>query len=58
MNKFIYVFSKADRDKMLLHGFLLLKSDEQNKMYVFLSEGHTVPVELDISYILSDKLTF
>lgn len=58
MNKFIYVFSKADRDKMLLNGFLLLKSDEQNKMYVFLNEGHSFPEGLDTSYILSDKLTF
>ena len=58
MNKLIYVFSKADRDKMLLNGFLLLKSDEQNKMYVFLNEEHSSPEGLDISYILSDKLTF
>lgn len=58
MNKFIYVFSQSDRDKMLLNGFLLLKSDEQNKMYVFLNEGHSSPEGLDISYILSEKLTF
>lgn len=58
MNKFIYVFSQSDRDKMLFKGFLLLKSDQHNNMYVFLNEGNLTLDDLDISYILSDKLTF
>lgn len=58
MNKFIYVFSQSDMDKMLFKGFLLLKSDQHNNMYVFLNEGNLTLDDLDISYILSDKLTF
>lgn len=58
MNKFIYVFSQSDMDKMLFKGFLLLKSDQHNNMYVFLNDGNLTLDDLDISYILSDKLTF
>ena len=58
MNKFIYVFSQSDRYKMLFKGFLLLKSDPNNNMYVFLNGGDLALDDLDISYILSDKLTF
>ena len=58
MNKFIYVFSQSDRDKMLFKGFLLLKSDPNNNMYVFLNGGDLALDDLDISYILSDRLTF
>ena len=58
MNKFIYVFSQSDRDEMLFKGFLLLKSDQHNNMYVFLNEGDLALDDLGISYILSDKLTF
>ena len=34
-NEFIYLFSEADRDAFLAKGFVLLKSDDVNKMYVF-----------------------
>jgi len=60
MEKFIYVFDTASRDELVGAGFLLLKSDERNSIYVFgaddrmsfaLADGH-------IPYVGSDVLTF
>jgi len=35
MDKFICVFSEHDRDMLIATGFMLLKSDEANHIFVF-----------------------
>ncbi len=60
MNKFIYVFDSAARDALVKAGFLLLKTDEENSMYVF-SLGDALnfdAMQCEFSYITSDTLTF
>ena len=60
MGKFIYVFDAAARDMLAQAGFLLLKSDERNHMWVF-AEDESVRFDLeraDFSMIRSDRLTF
>lgn len=58
MKKFIYVYSADARDKLLAANYILMKSDERNKIYVFLNEDKLSFSELDVSYILSDTMTF
>ena len=58
MKKFIYVYSAAARDKLLAANYILMKSDERNNIYIFLNEGKLSFAELDVSYILSDTMTF
>ncbi len=58
MKKFIYVYSADARDKLLAANYILMKSDERNKIYVFLNEDKLSFAELDVSYILSDTMTF
>ena len=58
MNKFIYVFSTESRDKLLSAGYKLLKSNNEQDMYVFENkEVHTFSLH-NISFALSDTLTF
>ena len=60
MGKFIYVFEPAARDELLQAGFLMLKEDEQNEMWVFARED-SLRFDLeraDFSYTTSDTLTF
>ncbi len=60
MKKFIYVYHTAARDKLAKAGFLMVKADERNGIWVFAEDS--VPgydlAGADISYILSDTLTF
>lgn len=58
MKKFIYVCSAAARDKLLAANYILMKSDERNNIYIFLNEDKLSFAELDVSYILSDTMTF
>lgn len=62
MKKFIYVFNSEAKDKLILLGYNLLKEDSFGSTYIFSSESHDKRFsenELnDISYILSDSLTF
>ena len=56
--KFIYVFSKKDKETLQKAGFILLKEDERNDMYVF-NRNDTLTFALaDMSYLTSDTLTF
>lgn len=56
--KFVYVFSKDARDKLLAAGFLLLKSDDRNETYIFENNvGLSFALE-KISTIKSNTLTF
>ncbi len=62
MKKFIYVFNKEDKDKMLKRGFTLLKNDERNSMYVFaltVSDGFSFELLDGVEkYTFSNTLTF
>jgi hypothetical protein len=59
--KFIYVFDTEARDKLLANGFVLLKEDDGNQIYVFNAgdAGSTALFEIDnISFATSNTLTF
>jgi hypothetical protein len=60
MGNFIYVYHSAARDKLAQAGFLMVKSDERNGIWVFVKDSQPDYDlgQADISYILSDTLTF
>lgn len=58
MEKFLYVFNKGARDKLLSASYTLLKSDEVNEVYVFANQVDMKFDLADISFIRSDTLTF
>ena len=59
MKLFIYVFSEADRDKLLSNGFQLLCEDKQTGRYVFENDGHMdFSADPSLRFALSDTLTF
>ena len=58
MEKFIYVFSKSARDSLLAANYTLLKSDEQNEVYVFANQMDMTFALADTSFIRSNTLTF
>lgn len=57
MSKFIYVFCKDAADKLTANGYRLLKTDERNSLFVF-ENKQDLTFSLDVSYILSDTITF
>lgn len=58
MKQFVYVYSADARDKLLAANYTLMKSDERNNIYIFLNEDKLSFSSLDVSYILSDTITF
>lgn len=58
MEKFLYVFNKQARDSLLAANYTLLKSDEQNEIYVFANQVDMTFALADISFIRSNTLTF
>lgn len=58
MEKFLYVFSKEARDRLLSANYTLLKSDEKNEVYVFANQMDMTFDLADISFIRSNTLTF
>ena len=58
MEKFLYVFSKEVRDRLLAANYTLLKSDEKNEVYVFANQMDMAFALADISFIRSNTLTF
>lgn len=58
MEKFLYVFNKQARDSLLAANYTLLKSDEENEIYVFANQVDMTFALADISFIRSDTLTF
>lgn len=54
MEKFIYISGEVNRDLMLSKGFELIKSDDVNKMYVFINSGD---IKIDFA-IDSNQLAF
>ncbi len=56
----IYVFDTASRDELLRAGFLMLKEDERNGIWVFAADD-TLQFNLDSAtfrYVDSNTLTF
>lgn len=58
MEKFLYVFSKDDRDSLIVAGYSLLKSDDKNDLYVFVNQPTMNFDLLDMTFVRSDVLTF
>lgn len=58
MEKFIYVFSKADRDRLSSRGLTLVQSDEARGVFVFLNTERMDFTEDGIRLVRSDTLTF
>ena len=57
--KFVYVMDKASKEELLNKGFLLLKEDERNSIWVFENkEPYAFTLDVAASYVLSDVLTF
>lgn len=59
---FLYVFTKADRDRLLKEGFKLLKSDKKSDVYIFENidegKGNSKHVFDTMEHVLSDTLSF
>lgn len=55
--RFIYVFDPETRDKLAALGYICIKSDERNKLYVFLNDERLSFAKID-GCVTSDKLTF
>lgn len=58
MPKFIYVYNTEARDKLKSLGYQLMTGDDRNGIYVFVYDGRLDFENADLSYILSDTLTF
>ena len=56
--KFLYVFDKETRDKLLASGFALIASYEKKDTYVFANQAATKFDFSTITYLPSNKLTF
>lgn len=57
-NKFIYVFTEKERDTLLNAGFVMLKDDPANSMFVFVYDNRLCFALDDVSYIETGTLTF
>lgn len=56
---FIYVFCKDAKDELIARGLKILKSDDRNEQYVFVSNsGSLFFADFKHNYALSDVLTF
>lgn len=58
MGNFIYVFSVESRDKLTAMQYELLKSDEAKHVFVFLNKERQNFSCDDVTYAMSDTLTF
>lgn len=58
MEKFLYVFSKDNRDLLIAAGYTLLKSDDKNDLYVFVNQANLIFDLADIYFVRSNVLTF
>lgn len=58
MEKFLYVFSKEVRDRLLAANYTLLKSDEKNETYVFANQVDMTFDLANTSFVRSNTLTF
>ena len=62
MQKFIYVFNEKDKEKLMNSGFVLLKNDTRNSLFVLavrMDDNFSFELLDGISeYSISDTLTF
>lgn len=59
MYKLLYVFKKDLKEKLLDSGFILLKSDEKNSVYIFQAKDNLDYATFSAEdYMFSDSLTF
>lgn len=58
MSQFICVFCEEAKQKLLDMQYTLLKQDDYNSVYVFVYDGRMNFEQANISYILTDTLTF
>lgn len=58
MYKFIYVFTKEISDALAAQGFNLVKSDEENKIYVFENDPTAKLQFSKGDFVFSNILTF
>lgn len=56
--KFVYVFSKEAKQKMIAAGYNLIKSDDDNGRYIFENNPKLAFSKVDVSMIKSNTLTF
>ena len=59
--KFVNVFTKEDRDKLILAGYKLMKSDDEKSIYVFINDSSlscNFSDDDEISMVLTNTLTF
>ena len=58
MEKFICVFSRKDRDKLLDRGYTLIHENDAGGVYVFLNTEHIDFSENEVRFIRTNTLTF
>lgn len=58
MMRFIYVFSRQDRDALISKDYVMLKSDETNDIYIFENNEMLDILPESIVHVLSNTLTF
>lgn len=58
MYKFIYVFDKETSDTLIKQGFILVKSDKQNKVYIFENNSRNKLNFSKKNFVFSNTLTF
>lgn len=59
--RFIYVFGEDSRDKFLLEGYVLLKSDSTKGLYIFADFADKKEMAfslMDATFVRSNTLTF
>lgn len=57
-NRFMYVFSKEDRDDLVAAGYTLIQNDEENKIFVFENKNNLTFDKKNVEHIETDTLTF
>lgn len=58
MEKFLYVFDQEARDKLLGDGFTLMKSNDEDGVYIFANQDTATFDLADITFVRSNTLTF
>lgn len=61
MGNLIYVFNEDDKNYLEYSGYILVKEDKRNNIYVFVAEYPEDVTQLkfsNINYSLSNTLTF
>lgn len=54
--RFIYVFCKEAKEKLLEKGFVLITEDKKNNLYIFQNNGEVPFKDEDYAFYLTDTL--